>query len=121
MNLNKLTVLDCTFRDGGYYCDWSFHPTLIKKYLAAMEDSRVDIVEIGFRFMPKSRLLGPFAYTSDDFLKTLSLPKGINYSVMINASDLINFDGNIGSAVNLLFSDKSESSKSLIYFFIKDL
>jgi 4-hydroxy 2-oxovalerate aldolase len=53
--------LDCTFRDGGYYCDWNFHPTLIKKYLEAMESARVDIVEIGFRFMPKSRLLGSLA------------------------------------------------------------
>ena len=49
--MKKLTILDCTFRDGGYYCDWNFHPTLIKKYLETMEFARVDIVEIGWKFI----------------------------------------------------------------------
>ena len=112
--MKKLTILDCTFRDGGYYCDWNFHPTLIKKYLETMELARVDIVEIGFRFMPKSRFLGSLAYSSDDFLRTLNLPKGIDYSVMINASDLINFEGGIDEAVNFLFSKKNESTIDIV-------
>jgi 4-hydroxy 2-oxovalerate aldolase len=118
-----IKVLDCTFRDGGYYCDWSFHPTLIKKYLETMVLARVDIVEIGFRFMPKSRLLGSLAYSSDDFLSTLDLPKGIDYSVMINASDLINFESGIDEAVNFLFSKKSDSSIDIVRIatHVKDL
>ena len=48
---NKLTVLDCTFRDGGYYNNWHFNITLIKKYLSIMLKLDVKIVELGFRFI----------------------------------------------------------------------
>ena len=85
----SIKVLDCTFRDGGYYCDWNFHESIVKKYLKSISETNVDIVEIGFRFMPSSKFLGPFSYCSDDFLKSLQLPSGIDYAVMINASDLI--------------------------------
>ena len=119
----KYKILDCTLRDGGYYNLWKFSSAQIKEYLDKIHESKVDIVEIGFRFMPKSRLLGPLAYSSDDFLRTLNLPKGIDYSVMINASDLINFEGGIDEAVNFLFSKKSESTIDIVRIAIhaKDL
>ena len=53
-----LQVLDCTLRDGGYYNNWDFNESIVKKYLSAMSNSKVDIVEIGFRFMPESKYLG---------------------------------------------------------------
>ena len=114
MNQDKLTLLDCTFRDGGYYCDWNFHQSIVKKYLKSIVQAKVEIVEIGFRFMPQSKFLGPFAYCSDDFLKSLHLPSGIDYAVMINASDLINYDGGVNEAINILFSEKKQSPVSII-------
>ena len=44
-------VLDCTFRDGGYYNQWDFDLDLAKKYLSAVQSSGIDAIEIGFRFM----------------------------------------------------------------------
>ena len=66
-----IKVLDCTFRDGGYYNNWDFNESIVNKYLSAMLKAKVDIVEIGFRFMPESKYLGPFAYSNDDFINTL--------------------------------------------------
>jgi len=110
----SIKVLDCTFRDGGYYCDWNFHESIVKKYLKSISETNVDIVEIGFRFMPSSKFLGPFSYCSDDFLKSLQLPSGIDYAVMINASDLINYDNGIDEAVCNLFSEKNESLVDIV-------
>ena len=95
----KIKILDCTFRDGGYYCDWNFQDSIVEKYLLAISKAKVDIVEIGFRFMSESKYLGPFAYSKDDFLNTLSLPDGVNISVMINASELIDYAKNANDSI----------------------
>ena len=118
-----IKVLDCTFRDGGYYNNWDFNKSIVNKYLSAMLKAKVDIVEIGFRFMPESKYLGPFAYSKDDFLNTLSLPDGVNISVMVNASELIDYAKGIKAAVNLLFNDKKNSPVDIVRIasHIKDL
>jgi len=115
MNKNtKISILDCTFRDGGYYCDWNFHQSLVEKYLKAISESQVEIIEIGFRFISQNKFLGPFAYSSDDFLRSLNLPDEISYAVMINASELINYDNGIDEAIDTLFSEKKESPVDII-------
>ena len=114
MKKNKITLLDCTFRDGGYYCDWKFHQSIVKKYLNSITQAKIDIVEIGFRLMPHSRFLGPFAYCTDEFLNSLNLPAGSSYAVMINASDLINYDGDISEGINFLFSKKKKSLVDIV-------
>ena len=50
MNKNKITILDCTLRDGGYYNNWNFSLTQITDYLKVIQEIGVDVVEIGFRF-----------------------------------------------------------------------
>ena len=83
---NKI-LLDCTFRDGGYYNKWNFNIDLFQEYLRSMSLCKVDIVEIGFRFNIKNEFLGPFAFTTEDFLKKIFLPKNIKYATMINAKE----------------------------------
>ena len=68
----KLKVLDCTLRDGGYYNNWDFSESLVQKYLSAMSMAKVDIVEIGFRFLQQKKSLGKFAYSEDKFLNSIS-------------------------------------------------
>jgi 4-hydroxy 2-oxovalerate aldolase len=109
MTKRKLQVLDCTIRDGGYYTNWDFEKSLVLKYLTAISSAKIDIVEIGFRFMPQNKFLGPYGYSSDDLLKTLPLPNNVKFAVMINASDLINYKDGIDEAVKLLFSEKKNS------------
>ena len=72
-----IKVLDCTLRDGGYYNNWDFNEDTVQAYLKGMSDSKVEIVEIGFRFLPQKKFLGKFAYCDDSFLSSISLPKNI--------------------------------------------
>ena len=69
----KITLLDCTLRDGGYYNKWDFPIDIINKYLRAMSKAGVDIVELGFRFTKNDGFKGPCAYTTDDFLEQLNV------------------------------------------------
>jgi 4-hydroxy 2-oxovalerate aldolase len=90
MKKNKLNILDCTLRDGGYYNNWHFKKDLINEYLRVMDIIKVDYVEIGFRFIDKVKTKGPTAYSEESFLKSLKIPKGLKIGVMVNAADFIN-------------------------------
>jgi len=89
--MTDLCVLDCTLRDGGYYNNWDFDNETVTRYLAAMESSGVNIVELGYRFSPNSLFLGPYAYCSEDFLGLLNLPDNLEYAVMVDESDVSNY------------------------------
>ena len=86
-SIKNINVLDCTLRDGGYYNQWNFDNNLVKKYIRSVEDSKIHIIEIGFRFLSNSKLYGPFAYTKDSFLSKLKFSDTTKISVMLNASD----------------------------------
>ena len=88
--MENIKILDCTLRDGGYYNNWDFSIDLINDYLKAMPMAGVDYVEIGFRSLYKSTFRGACAYTKDEFLESLKIPKKLKVAVMVNASDLIN-------------------------------
>ena len=45
----KLNLLDCTFRDGGYYNNWNFSTSLANNYLKTISKTSIQYVEIGFR------------------------------------------------------------------------
>jgi 4-hydroxy 2-oxovalerate aldolase len=85
----SLKILDCTFRDGGYYNNWYYEPNTVKRYLSSVVAAAVDIVEIGFRFPAQKSFCGPFAYSTDEFLRTLEIPGSLTVSVMINAKDYL--------------------------------
>ena len=89
---NKNTMLlDCSFRDGGYYNNWSFKKKDLDFYLERISRTNIQFVEIGFRFFDKKNS-GLTAYSTDKFLKSLKVKKNIKIGVMINASDYI-FEG----------------------------
>jgi 4-hydroxy 2-oxovalerate aldolase len=46
--MRALTVLDCTFRDGGYYTDWQFDADLVRDYVEIVDEVAVDVVELGY-------------------------------------------------------------------------
>jgi len=116
-------VLDCTLRDGGYYGDWDFDTDVVNKYLAAVATAKVDIVEIGFRFLPQDKFLGAFAYSTDEYLSKLPLPPGVLLAVMVNANELINYEQGAAAAVIKLFTVKSKSPVEIVRIatHVKDL
>ena len=46
--MRELTVLDCTFRDGGYYTNWQFDTDLVRDYVEVVDEIAVDVVELGY-------------------------------------------------------------------------
>lgn len=81
--------LDCTLRDGGYYNSWDFSVELINQYLEAVHVADVDVVELGFRSLENRGFQGPCAFTTDDFVRSLSIPDRITLGVMVNGSELV--------------------------------
>ena len=106
---SSLVTLDCTLRDGGYYNSWNFEEKIVSRYLQSIGSAGVDIIEIGFRMPPKDKFLGAFAYSTDHYLRKLTLPESCLLAVMTNAKDFISYDGGAKQAVNDLF-DKAENS-----------
>ena len=88
MTAQNITLLDCTLRDGGYYNAWDFSPKTIESYLDAMKSAQVDVVELGFRFLVNQGFKGPCAFTTDEFLESLSIPSELTVAVMVNGADL---------------------------------
>jgi 4-hydroxy 2-oxovalerate aldolase len=46
--MNKISVLDCTLRDGGYINKFNFGFTTIKDIISHLVQSCVEIIECGF-------------------------------------------------------------------------
>ena len=109
-----MTLLDCTLRDGGYYNNWDFDINLVKKYIQTMSEIPVDYVEIGFRFFNKSEYYGPFAYSTDEFIDRLDIPKNLKIGVMLNLKDIINSPHSVQETLDHLFVDKNLSPVELV-------
>ena len=113
MNKNP-KILDCTLRDGGYYVDWDFDESTVKKYLSAVAIAKIDIIELGFRFLSVNKFYGASAYSTDVYLNSINLPTNVLVSVMVNATELIQYEHGINSAVNKLFYEKKESPVDIV-------
>lgn len=87
--MKKLSLLDCTLRDGGYYNNWDFSKDLVEEYLKSMSSAKIKFVEIGFRFFSRDVFLGPCAYTTASYLESLKIPKNLKIGIMINAKDIL--------------------------------
>lgn len=104
---DRIILLDCTLRDGGYYNQWNFSDAIINQYLYAMHSAGVEIVEIGFRSLKNTTFKGACAYSTDDWLETLIIPDGLQIGVMVNASELI---PNIEESLIALFPKNAQES-----------
>ena len=111
--MKKLTkspiLFDCTLRDGGYYNNWDFSIDLIKDYIQALYLAKIDFIELGFRFLKNTNFKGVCAFTTDEFISSLNVPKGIGISVMVNGSDLCG-EEKLETVLNTLFPNDSTKS-----------
>lgn len=89
--MRKVNLLDCTFRDGGYYNNWSFEKKLIKDYLKLISKTNIEFVEIGFFTIKKNNNLGLTANINKKFFRNFKIPKKIKIGIMINVSELLSF------------------------------
>ena len=104
----NIHMLDCTLRDGGYYNNWDFDQDVVKAYLNAMADAKVDYVELGLRQFKNQSFLGAHAYTTSEFLNRLDLPDGPTYGVMIDAKTILSEEGSHVKNLDKLFLDASD-------------
>lgn len=110
----NFSILDCTLRDGGYYNNWDFAPEVIEQYLSSVASANIDYVELGLRNFPKAGFLGAFAYTTEDFINTLTLPEGPTYGVMVDAKTILESDMPVEEAIDALFVPAAHSKVDLV-------
>ncbi len=109
-----MNILDCTLRDGGYYNNWDFDPEVVTKYLNSVAEANIDYVELGLRNFAQVGFLGAFAYTTESFINTLTLPKGPTYGVMIDAKTILESGMTIEKAIDTLFVPATFSKIDLV-------
>lgn len=79
-----MQILDCTFRDGGYYTDWDFNEDIVRTYLTGMNNLPIDYIELGYRNNPEKDYLGKFGYTPVYLLKQIRELSNKKLAVMLN-------------------------------------
>ena len=79
-----MQILDCTFRDGGYYTDWDFNGDLVYTYLVGLNNLPIDYIEIGYRNNNETEYLGKFGYTPVYLLKQIHNLSKKKLAVMLN-------------------------------------
>lgn len=79
-----MNILDCTFRDGGYYTDWDFNADIVRTYLNGMNNLPVDYIELGYRNNPEKEYLGKFGYCPVYLLKQIRELSNKKLAVMLN-------------------------------------
>ena len=52
-----------------HFNDWKFDKVKVKEYLKKTYSAKIDVIEIGFRFLNSRNNLGQFATTSEKVLK----------------------------------------------------
>lgn len=109
---NFTKILDCTLRDGGYYNNWNFDKEFVEKYLEVMSLLNIDMVEMGFRTIKNNDFCGPNKFTTDEYLKSLKIPRKIKICVMINASEFN--EEKMSQQLKTIFNKAKKSKVSLI-------
>lgn len=90
----KFEICDCTLRDGGYYTNWDFDKDLVIKYLEVMEETEsIDIVELGYRSLPKANYFGEYFYCPKYFLEEArQIVPSKKLAIMLNEKDITKDD-----------------------------
>lgn len=121
----KVKVLDCTLRDGGYVNNWAFKDEYILRILRSLNDSKVDIIELGYlkghEGIRSNTTLFSDVSQLKDFSKTLKCSQKV---VMINLGDydvksLSDNDGTI-DGIRLAFHRKDLQSALVQARYIKN-
>lgn len=112
--MNKVHVLDCTLRDGGYCNQWYFGFENIKKITNGLVEAGIDIIECGF--LTNRVMYNPEVakYNSVDQLSTVipDCREGSLFVVMVNygefnIDDLPEYDGSSIDGIRVAFHKKN--------------
>lgn len=87
--MTNFAILDCTFRDGGYYTDWDFDEDLTDVYLSNVARLPVQMIEIGYCSHPLPGYKGEWFYLGLERLRNIKsrLREDQSLCVMLDAKD----------------------------------
>jgi 4-hydroxy 2-oxovalerate aldolase len=80
MSRGKLSVLDCTIRDGGLVNNWDFSVDFVRQVYRGLSAAGVDYMEVGYKNSPRlvnETGAGPWRCLDDQFLKEV-IPQKTN-------------------------------------------
>ena len=82
--MNKIKLLDCTIRDGGYVNNWEFSDIEVKECCKSVSQAGFNYFEIGFRTNKKNKGIGKWFYCDEkDILNVKNYYKqGCKISIM---------------------------------------
>lgn len=112
--MNKVQVLDCTLRDGGYCNQWKFGFDNTKKITGGLTDANIDIVECGFLTNRVAYDPEVTKFTTVEELATV-IPANRNgklYVAMLNYGEydidsLADYDGSSIDGLRVVFHKKN--------------
>jgi len=118
MKKQNIKILDCSFRDGGYYNNWKFSFSQFNEYVSKIIKSNIDVIEIGFRFLNKNRLFGPFAFCEEKIFSKIKYldERKIKIAIMVNSDDFLNTQEKPEFLFNKYFTEAKKSKISIIRF-----
>ena len=91
--MDNIYLLDCTLRDGGYVNNWNFGYSNIRTIIRSLEDSGVNILELGFlRNEPQNNDRTAFSNIENINALIEKRKKGVIYSAMIEAFNPFDLD-----------------------------
>lgn len=88
-NQKKVTLLDCTVRDGGLINKWQFSDDMVRSVFQAVNASGIEYMEIGYRasekMFPPSEY-GPWRFSKDDKVRDIigDTPVNTKLGVMVD-------------------------------------
>ncbi len=113
LNLEKVNILDCTLRDGGYVNDFTFGKDVISGFLNKINKTNVECVEVGFLKGDKVNEDRTFFPTMESVKDVLNGRKDdkIKYFVMYDTSSPLDldkicpYDGTSADGVRVIFKN----------------
>ena len=88
-------TLDCTLRDGGFYCEWDFDADLVEGYLDGVNEAGIDVVELGYRAPTPAGYFGRYKLVPDSVVSGIVKSRGFAAAVMVDVKDLVGADGRV--------------------------
>lgn len=79
-----MQILDCTFRDGGYYTNWDFSEGIVSAYIKGVNSLPIDYIELGYRNLPQKEYLGKFGYSPIYLMSQIKALTFKKLAVMLN-------------------------------------
>lgn len=125
--MNRIQILDCTLRDGGYCNEWDFGYDNAKRIVSGLIDADVEIVECGFLTDRVEYQPNITRFSEVDQIKPL-IPENRNGHIFVamvnygeyNAEDIPLYDGSSVDGFRVAFHKKDLAESLLLCKQIKE-